>query len=76
MSAMDATSFPGSGPLWLSVQLAAVTTVVLILIGAPLAWWLAQTSSRWKSVIEAAVALPIVLPPTVMGFYLLVLLGP
>ncbi len=76
MSAMDATGFPGSGPLWLSVQLAAVTTVVLILIGAPLAWWLAQTSSRWKSVIEAAVALPIVLPPTVMGFYLLVLLGP
>ena len=66
----------GLGPLWLSVQLAAVTTVVLILIGTPLAWWLAQTKTRWKSAIEAAVALPIVLPPTVMGFYLLILLGP
>ncbi len=76
MSGVDATGFPGSGPLWLSVQLAAVTTVVLVLIGAPLAWWLAQTTSRWKSVIEATVALPIVLPPTVMGFYLLILLGP
>jgi molybdate transport system permease protein len=69
-------SFPGSGPLWLSVQLAAVTTVMLILIGTPLAWWLSGTASRLKSVIEAAVALPIVLPPTVMGFYLLILLGP
>ncbi len=64
------------GPVWLSVQLAAVTTVVLILLGTPLAWWLAGTKSRWKSVIEATVALPIVLPPTVMGFYLLILLGP
>lgn len=63
-------------PLWLSVQLAAVTTLVLILIGTPLAWWLAGTKSRGKSIIEATVALPIVLPPTVMGFYLLILLGP
>ena len=76
MSGMDAFSFPGSGPLWLSVQLAAVTTVVLILIGTPLAWWLAQHRSPFKTVIEATVALPIVLPPTVMGFYLLILLGP
>ncbi|MAF84549.1 MAG: molybdate ABC transporter permease subunit [Gammaproteobacteria bacterium] len=73
---MSIFSFPGSGPIWLSVQLAAVTTLVLILIGTPLAWWLAGTASRAKSVIEATVALPIVLPPTVMGFYLLILLGP
>ena len=76
MSGMDTINFSGSGPLWLSVQLATVTTIVLILIGTPLAWWLAQTKTRWKSAIEAAVALPIVLPPTVMGFYLLILLGP
>ncbi len=76
MSGMGVFNFPGSGPLWLSVQLAAVTTVVLILIGTPLAWWLAHHRSAFKTVIEATVALPIVLPPTVMGFYLLILLGP
>lgn len=70
------TTIPGLGPLWLSIQLAAVTTVLLIVLGTPLAWWLARTRSRLKSAFEAAVALPIVLPPTVMGFYLLVLLGP
>ena len=63
-------------PLWLSVQLAAITTVVLIIIATPIAWWLAQTSSRWKPVVQTTVALPIVLPPTVMGFYLLIVLGP
>jgi molybdate transport system permease protein len=63
-------------PLWLSVQLAAVTTLLLIIIGTPIAWWLAQSASRWKPVVQATVALPIVLPPTVMGFYLLILLGP
>jgi molybdate transport system permease protein len=68
--------FPGSGALWLSVRLATITTMVLLVIGTPLAWWLAHTSSRWKPAIEAFVALPIVLPPTVMGFYLLVVLGP
>ena len=68
--------FPGSGPLWLSIQLAAITTVLLIVFGTPLAWWLARTQSHIKTPIEAIVALPIVLPPTVMGFYLLVLLGP
>ncbi|MDH4107168.1 MAG: molybdate ABC transporter permease subunit [Gammaproteobacteria bacterium] len=62
--------------LWLSVQLAAITTVLLILIATPLAWWLSGTRSRARPVIEATVALPIVLPPTVLGFYLLVLLGP
>ncbi len=63
-------------PLWLSVKLAAVTTLLLIIIGTPIAWWLAQSASRWKPVVQATVALPIVLPPTVMGFYLLILLGP
>lgn len=63
-------------PLWLSAQLAFVTMIVLILVGTPLAWWLSQTSSRWKPVAQAVVAMPIVLPPTVLGFYLLILLGP
>ena len=64
------------GPLWLSVQLAFVTTVILLLVGAPLAWWLARTRTRLKPVAQAIVAMPIVLPPTVLGFYLLILLGP
>jgi molybdate transport system permease protein len=63
-------------PLWLSAQLAFVTMVILILAGTPLAWWLSQTSSRWKPAAQAVVAMPIVLPPTVLGFYLLILLGP
>ncbi len=63
-------------PLLLSVQLALVTTVVLLLIGTPIAWWLSQTPSRFKPVAQAVVAMPIVLPPTVIGFYLLILLGP
>jgi molybdate transport system permease protein len=63
-------------PLWLSVQLAAITTVLLVVIGTPIAWWLAQSNSRWKPVVQTAVAMPIVLPPTVMGFYLLIVLGP
>jgi molybdate transport system permease protein len=63
-------------PLWLSVQLAAITTVLLIVIGTPIAWWLAQSASRWKPIVQTAVAMPIVLPPTVMGFYLLIVLGP
>ena len=64
------------GPLWLSLQLAAVTTVVLLLVSTPLAWWLSGTSSRVKPAVQAIVTLPIVLPPTVIGFYLLILLGP
>ena len=63
-------------PLWLSVQLAGVTTLLLVFIGTPIAWWLSQSTSRWKPVVQAAVAMPIVLPPTVMGFYLLIVLGP
>lgn len=66
----------GLGPLWLSIQLAAVTTIILLLLSTPLAWWLANTKARSKPAIQAIVALPIVLPPTVLGFYLLVVLGP
>lgn len=62
--------------IWLTFRLAATTTVVLLLLGAPLAWWLARTSSRWRSPVAAIVALPLVLPPTVLGFYLLVAFGP
>lgn len=63
-------------PLWLSLRLALVTTLVLLLIGTPLAWWLAMTRARVKPVIEAVTALPLVLPPTVLGFYLLILFSP
>ena len=63
-------------PLLLSAQLALVTTILLLAIGMPMAWWLSQTRSRFKPVAQAIVAMPIVLPPTVLGFYLLILLGP
>ena len=63
-------------PLLLSASLAAVSTLLLIVLGAPLAWWLARTRSRFQPVLQAIVAMPIVLPPTVLGFYLLLLLGP
>lgn len=63
-------------PLWLSVQLAGITTVLLIVIATPIAWWLARSSARWKPAVQTMVAMPIVLPPTVMGFYLLIVLGP
>ena len=62
--------------LLLSFKLAAVTTALLLLLATPLAWWLAFTDNRIKPIIETLTALPLVLPPTVMGFYLLVLLGP
>ena len=60
----------------LTLELAAVTTVLLLVLCTPLAWWLAHTHSRWKGPIGAVVALPLVLPPTVIGFYLLVTMGP
>jgi molybdate transport system permease protein len=69
-------NWPDLGPLWLSVKLAAITTLILLVVGTAIAWWLANTRSRAKPVIQSLVALPIVLPPTVMGFYLLILLGP
>ncbi len=62
--------------LWLTLRLAATTTVVLLAIGIPLAYWLASTPARLRPLVEAVTTLPILLPPTVLGFYLLVLLGP
>jgi molybdate transport system permease protein len=62
--------------IWLTLKLASVTTVLLMLLCTPLAWWLAHTRSRWAGPIGAVVALPLVLPPTVIGFYLLVTMGP
>lgn len=64
------------GALRLTLELATVVTVLLLLIGTPIAWWLARTRSHLKSAIGAIVALPLVLPPTVLGFYLLLLMGP
>ncbi len=63
-------------PIRLTLELATVTTLVLLVIGTPIAWWLARSQSRWKEAVAAVVALPLVLPPTVLGFYLLILLGP
>lgn len=63
-------------PVWVTLKLATVTTLILLLIGTPIAWWLARTKCWCKTLIEAAVSLPLVLPPTVLGFYLLILLGP
>ncbi len=62
--------------LLLTLKLAALTTFILLLIGTPVAWWLAHTRWRFKFLLEAVVALPLVLPPTVLGFYLLIALGP
>ncbi|GAA3526355.1 molybdate ABC transporter permease subunit [Zobellella aerophila] len=62
--------------LWLTLRLAGVTVLLLLVLGTPLAWWLSQSRCRFKTVIEAMVALPLVLPPTVLGFYLLLALGP
>ena len=62
--------------VWLTLKLASVVTLLLLLVGTPIAWWLARTQSRLKSLIGAVVALPLVLPPTVLGFYLLIAMGP
>ncbi|WP_412852536.1 molybdate ABC transporter permease subunit [Ectothiorhodospira shaposhnikovii] len=62
--------------LWITLKLAFISTSILMVLCAPLAWWLAHTRWRGKVMIEALVAMPLVLPPTVMGFYLLILLGP
>ncbi len=67
---------PDLAPLWLTIRLAGITTLVLLILGTPLAWWLAFTRSPAKPVVEALTALPLVLPPTVLGFYLLVMLSP
>ncbi|MCP5163211.1 MAG: molybdate ABC transporter permease subunit [Hahellaceae bacterium] len=62
--------------LWLTLRLASSVTFVLLLLGTPIAWWLARTNSWWKGPVASVVALPLVLPPTVLGFYLLMLMGP
>ena len=62
--------------IWLTIELAALTTVLLLCIATPLAWWLAGTASRWRAPVSALVTLPLVLPPSVLGFYLLVAMGP
>lgn len=61
---------------WLTLQLAACSTIVLLLLGTPLAWWLSRTQFRGKAIVEALIALPLVLPPTVIGFYLLLTFAP
>lgn len=63
-------------PLWLTLKLASITTVLLLVLGVPLAWWLANSRSRLKPVAEAIISLPIVLPPSVLGFYLLLAFSP
>lgn len=62
--------------VWLTVKLASVTTLLLLLIATPLAWWLAHSDKWYRGIVAALIALPLVLPPTVLGFYLLVLMGP
>ena len=62
--------------LWITLKLAAITTLWLLLLGTPLAWWLARRRSTLRTAVEAVVALPLVLPPTVLGFYLLIAFAP
>lgn len=71
---MENTAFDMQ-PIWLTLQLASVTVLVLLVISTPIAWWLARTRSKLKVPVEAVTALPLVLPPTVLGFYLLVIMG-
>jgi molybdate transport system permease protein len=63
-------------PVRLTIELASLTTIALLVIATPIAWWLARSPARWKEAVAAVVALPLVLPPTVLGFYLLLALGP
>ena len=63
-------------PIRLTIELAAITTIILLVLGTPIAWWLARSNAWWKETVAALVAMPLVLPPTVLGFYLLVMLGP
>ena len=62
--------------LWITLRLAFTTTVILLLLGTPFAWWLSRSRWRLKFLVEAVVGMPLVLPPTVLGFYLLIVLGP
>jgi molybdate transport system permease protein len=62
--------------IWLTVRLASIVTLILLLVGTPVAWWLARSKAWWKGPVGAVVALPLVLPPSVLGFYLLLAMGP
>src|SRR5512135_2833480 len=73
---MDALDPNDLQAVWLTLKLASVSTLLLLLIATPLAWWLAQSNRWYKGMVAALVALPLVIPPTVLGFYLLVLMGP
>ena len=73
---MSSLSAADLATIWLTLKLATTVTILLLIIGTPIAWWLANTQSRMKGPIAAVVALPLVLPPTVIGFYLLVMMGP
>lgn len=70
---MDSTDLAA---VWLTLKLATIVTLLLLVVGTPIAWWLARTRSVFKAAVGAVVALPLVLPPTVLGFYLLVTMGP
>ncbi len=63
-------------PVWLTLTLASVVTAILLVVATPIAWWLARSARGWKEAVAAVVALPLILPPTVLGFYLLIALGP
>ena len=63
-------------PVRLTLALASITTALLLIVGTPIAWWLARSAARWKEAVATVVAMPLVLPPTVLGFYLLIFLGP
>jgi molybdate transport system permease protein len=73
---MPGTSTIDWQPLWLSLQLASVTMLILLILGIPLGWWLAHSRRRWKIAVEAVISLPMVLPPSVLGFYLLLAFSP
>ncbi|MGX5672073.1 molybdate ABC transporter permease subunit [Thermomonas fusca] len=73
---MDAAAPAWLAASWVTLKLAGLTTLILLVLGMPLAWWLAHTRSRWRAPVGAVVALPMVLPPTVLGFYLLIGLAP
>ena len=62
--------------IWLTVRLAGIVTLILLLVGTPIAWWLARSKAWWKGPVSAVVAMPLVLPPSVLGFYLLLAMGP
>ena len=69
-------TMPDASPIWLTIKLASLTTAILFVVGTPLAWWLASTKSKLRPFVEAVTALPLVLPPTVLGFYLLLVMSP